>query len=466
MKRLLLPVVLGILGVQAMAQLRLPAVLCSNMVLQQNDSVMLWGWGYNLQNVQIHTSWNATTTSTRVSNQGHWKTKLKTPAAGGPYLLTISSGGVVLTLDNVMIGEVWLCSGQSNMEWNYYNNPKTVGAELTNARNPAIRFFQVPRTASAWPQDDVKGAWTVCDSNTLKQFSAVGYFFGKTLHQQLGVPIGLINASWGGTPTEVWTPAEEIYNNSMLKAAAEKLREVPWCPVTPGLLYNGMVHPISNYNIAGAIWYQGEGNTANAETYHLGFSTLLAQWRKAWKKIFPMYYVQIAPFAYGRPFEGAIVREQQQLAAALPKVGMVVVADLIDSLTDIHPGNKKDVGLRLANYALAKTYGKNVGAYQSPTLEGATLTGKTVTIVVAQAPQGLVQRGPSLTGFLICGADGIWLPASGTIKGNNIVLWNDAVPMPTHVRYCFSNTGVGNVFSAEGLPLAPFRTDNWPIVLQ
>ena len=449
---------------QSFAQLRLPAILNSGMVLQQNDSVLFWGWGYNLQNVFINASWNNKEITTTINNSGRWQIKLQTPNAGGPYTISIKSNGKENILNDVLIGEVWVCSGQSNMEWNYYNNPKTVQEDLPYCYNTQLRFFQIPRTASEGRQDDVKANWQYCDSNSLKEFSAVGYYFGKKLQQHLQVPIGLINASWGGTPTEVWTPSEEIYNNEMLKKSAEKLKEVPWCPITPGLLFNGMINPITKYNIAGAIWYQGEGNTANGETYFEGLSTMIKNWRLQWNKVFPFYFVQITPYQYGRAFEGAIVREQQlKVSEKVPNTGMISIPDLIDSVSDAHPGNKKNVGYRLANYAMAETYGHAVDAYRNPTYKSMRIQKNKIEIEVDFLLTFLTQKGDNLKGFLIAGEDKIWLPAEGIIKNNKIIVWNKNIAAPIAVRYCFDNATLGNVISAENLPLIPFRTDDWPI---
>jgi len=433
------------------------------MVLQQNDSVTFWGWGYNGEQVKVSGSWGNSVSTGTVSNIGKWNFKIKTPPAGGPYIIRISSGGAEILLNDVMIGEVWLCSGQSNMEWSYWNKANYIKEELPTCYNRNIRFFQIPRTASDFPQDDLKAEWKICDSNSLKPFSAVGYYFGKKLQQDLNVPIGLINSSWGGTPAETWTPAESISSNNDLKNAAAELKEVPWGPVRPGLLFNGMIYPITRYKIAGAIWYQGEANVGTNSTYSQLLTTMIDSWRKKWNKEFPFYYVQIAPFRYGNENVGALLQEQQTKTMSFPKTGMVVITDLIDSVTNIHPSNKRDVGLRLANWALAETYNTHVVAYKSPSFKKAEISKDKITLSFDNAPNGFLVKGKSLTGFYISGEKEEWLTAEAKIEKDKIIVWNKNLKQPAQVRYGFGNTIVGNVFSKEGLPLTPFRSDSWTV---
>jgi sialate O-acetylesterase len=455
--------ILWFVSVKSFAQLRLPSVISSGMVLQQNDSVTFWGWGYNGQQVGITGSWDNSTTTGVVSNIGKWSFKIKTPAAGGPYSVRINSGANEIILNDVMIGEVWLCSGQSNMEWSYYNGAKYIKEELPECYNRDIRLFQIPRAASDYPQDDLKAEWKVCDSNSLKSFSAVGYYFGKKLQHDLNVPVGLINSSWGGTPAETWTPTETIANNDVLKQAAAELKEVPWGPVRPGLNYNGMIAPITRYDIAGAIWYQGEANVGTNSTYSQLLIAMINSWRKKWNKEFPFYYVQIAPYKYGSKNAGALLMEQQTKTMSYPKTGMIVITDLIDSVSNIHPSNKRDPGNRLANWALAETYNRNPGPYKSPSFKKSETAKDKLTLSFDNAPNGLMAKDRVITGFYISGEKEEWLPAEAKIENDKIILWNKNLKQPVHARYGFSNTMIGNVFNKEGLPLCPFRTDNWPV---
>lgn len=441
------------------AQLRIPAILSSGMVIQQNDSVMLWGWDNPGTKVYVITSWDNKTDSTVVNNKANWKLKVKTPVAGGPFTITLNGSSKII-LNDVLAGEVWLCSGQSNMEMSYMNGLADVKAELPACYNPTIRFFNIPKTTANHPQDDVKANWTICDSITLKTFSAVGYFFGKKLNTELKIPIGLINASWGGTPAEVWTPEDVFKEDEELRLSLAKLQSFRWWPNHDGLCYNAMIDPITKFNIAGTIWYQGESNTLNNNTYHKLFTRMIRSWRDAWKKDFPFYFVQIAPFNYNFNNVGAMIQEAQRKAMDFPLTGMVVTTDLIDSVTNIHPSNKHDVGYRLANWALAETYGKKITGYKSPVYRSKTTNKNKITLSFDHALKGLTAKG-EITGFFISGVKEEWFPAEARIEKDKITVWSDKIPNPLHVRFGFGNTIIGNVFSKEGLPLCPFRTDNW-----
>jgi sialate O-acetylesterase len=447
----------------ASAQLRLPALVSSGMVLQQNDSVNLWGWAGPDDWVYVTTSWNNKKDSTRATNGAKWRLKIKTPKAGGPYVISIKSQGKTTTLNDVLIGEVWVGSGQSNMDWSYYHGLKDVRAELPTCYNKNIRFFHILKTTADYPQDDVKGSWEVCDSNTLKRFSAVAYFFGKRINQQLNVPIGLIHASWGGTPAETWVPDSYIAKNQALQAAANKLQTFKWWPSASGKAYNAMIAPLTNYTIAGALWYQGESNTGTNSTYHQLMITLIDAWRAEWKKDFYFNVVQIAPFAYGNHNIGALVQEAQWKLLSHPKTGVIVITDLVDDIKDIHPTNKHDVGLRLANWALGETYGVSGLAYKSPGFQSMQIEKGKVMLTIQNAPNALVANGNSIQGFYVSGEKEQWFPAEAKIVGNTITVWSKQVPVPAQVRFGFGNTIIGNVFSKEGLPLAPFRTDTWPV---
>ena len=443
------------------AQLRLPSIISSGMVLQQNDSVTLWGWGNPGEKIFVNTSWDEKTDSSVVNNRANWRIKIRTPDAGGPYKITLK-GIITHVLEDILIGEVWVCSGQSNMERNYFNNLKDIKDELPGCYNPNIRFFNIPKTTANHQQDDIKAQWTICDSNTLKSFSAVGYFFGKKLNKDLNIPVGLINASWSGTPAEVWTPEDVFRDDEELKLSSAKLQSFRWWPKHEGLCYNAMIDPVTKFTIAGAIWYQGESNIINNNTYHKLFTTMIRSWREAWKKDFPFYYVQIAPYKYGFNNVGALVREAQTKAMNFPNTGMVVVTDLIDSVTNIHPSNKHDVGYRLANWALAETYKQKGLAYRSPVYKSKTTNKNKIILSFENSFKGFVASG-AITGFYISGEKEQWFPAEAKIEKDKIIVWSNDVSAPLHVRFGFGNTIIGNVFSKEGLPLCPFRTDNWPV---
>jgi sialate O-acetylesterase len=447
----------------AFAQLRLPSLVSSGMVLQQNDSVKLWGWAGPDEVVYVTTGWDNRKDSTRANNGAKWSLKVKTPKAGGPYKIDIKTRGYTTTLNDVLIGEVWFCSGQSNMDWSYYHGLKDIRAELPTCYNKNIRFFHILKTTSDYPQDDVKGNWEICDSTTLKRFSAVGYFFGKRINQQLNVPVGLIHGSWGGTPAETWVPDSFITKDALLQEAANKLQTFKWWPSAAGKAYNAMVAPVTNFNIAGALWYQGEGNTGTNGTYYPLMVTLINSWRAAWKKDFYFNLVQIAPYTYGNHNVGALVQEAQTKLLSHPKTGVIVITDLVDNIKDIHPSNKHDVGLRLANWALGETYGVSGIAYKSPQFETMTVAKGKAALTFKNAPNGLISKDKLVSGFFVSGEKEQWFPAEAKIEGNKVTVWSKNVPAPAQVRFGFGNTVIGNVFSKEGLPVIPFRTDNWAV---
>jgi len=442
------------------ANIRLPAVLGNNMVLQQNTTVKLWGWAEPNEKVLVITSWNGKVDSTKGDADAKWQLTIQTPPAGGPYTITLN-GYNTITLQNILIGEVWVCSGQSNMEMNYHWGLPQMQADIPTSFNSNIRFFQVPKSTATNPQEIGEGAWAQCDSNTVKNFSAVAYYFGKKLNADLNIPIGLIHASWGGTPAEVWTPSEKITEDQTLKQAAEKLNRSNSWPIMPGYTFNAMIAPLTNFSIAGAIWYQGESNTGTADTYQQLLTTMIASWREKWHKEFPFYFVQLAPFNYGNNLIGAKLREAQLKTLSLSNTGMVVTTDLADDTADIHPRNKKDIGFRLANLALLKTYHQPVKFALSPLFKEMVVKNNKVSLSFDNAEDGLLYKGKTIIGFFVAGEDKIFHPAEAKISGQTIVVWSTHVPSPVAVRYAFSNTAVGNIFSKGRLPLSPFRTDDW-----
>src|SRR5476651_216356 len=359
----LLCVVIG--ASKSFAIIRVPPIVGSNMVLQQNSKATLWGWCDASENFVIISSWKTKPDTVNGPNSGKWKASISTPAAGGPYTITIKGRSNTIVLENVLIGEVWLCSGQSNME---SSNTQQIKDELPTCANNNIRFFMVAKTTSEYPQDYAEGKWVVCDQESLKKFSAVGYFFGKKLNKDLNAPVGLIESAWLGTPVELWESNDVIQSDPVMIEAATKIKAVTYRPNKPGLIYNAMIYPISNYSIAGTIWYQGEGNTPRAYAYEKMFTGMIGDWRKHNGNEFPFYYVQIAPYTYDNTYEAALLMEQQTRSLSYPKTGMVVITDLVDNIKSQHPNDKLDVGLRLANLALGDTYHQNipVATYKNP----------------------------------------------------------------------------------------------------
>lgn len=442
----------------------LPAILASHMVLQQQTEIKLWGWCEPTEEVKIRVSWDTATYAAKGNNRGEWIIQIKSPVAGGPYQISFSGWNNKVILDDVLIGEVWLCGGQSNMNYSAANGIKQAIEESPHATNPSIRFFFVDKIASDEIQNDCKGRWVVCTPETMLQFSAVGYFFGKELNQKLNQPIGLINASWGGTSAEVWAPASVVENDPLLKESKTKLwKSDEWWPNKPGVCYNGMIYPITNFTLAGTIWYQGESNSDAAFAYRKMFTSLIASWRAAWKNDFPFYYVQIAPSThYAEPNAGALLREAQTQCQDIPNTGMVVIHDLVDNIKENHHQNKRDVGLRLANYALAETYHQSGVVYKSPMYQSMNIDKSKITLTFSNAENGLVTRNGSPTGFFIAGENREFLPATVVkIRDNTVIISNDKIAHPVAVRFGFSNTAMPNLYNKDGLPVNTFRTDNW-----
>jgi len=445
----------------AAAEVRLPAIIGNHMVLQQNSEVKLWGWCDPGEKIKINSGWDTVTYNTIGNPDGKWLLSIKTPVSGGPYTLTINGNNKII-LEDVLIGEVWVCSGQSNMEMNYNWGIKQYASDAENATNKGIRFFHIPRLTARYPQDDTKGEWVVCNPEDMGKFSLAGYFFGQKLHQVLSVPVGLIEASWGGTPAEVWTPKEDIDSSPIIKKVADGLKTIPWGPIKSGASYNAMIYPVINFNIAGVIWYQGEANVDNASTYEPLFSTMINSWRKAWQKDFPFYFVQIAPFAgYGNNISGALLKEAQTKTLSTPNTGMIVIDDMVTDVNNIHPTDKKDVGYRLANLALSENYNKKDIVYKFPMYKKMQIEKGKIRISFINADNGFINKGDTIKGFYISGGDKIFMPAVAKINGNTIIVSNKKIKDPVSVRFDFTNSSIPELLSKEGLPVNLFRTDNW-----
>jgi sialate O-acetylesterase len=446
------------------ANVILPAIFSDRMVLQQNSEVTIWGWAKPLEQITVIGSWDRKAVHTTTDNHANWQVKLNTPAAGGPYTLIVM-GYNTIVLQDILIGAVWLCSGQSNMEWSANAGIDNAAQEIQNADYPAIRFFQVAHRSATTPQLDCEGQWTVSTPQTMSNFSAVAYFFGRELYTNLNIPIGLINSSWGGTPAEAWMTPEVVLQNEMFASAAAKYKEVAWCPMEPGLAYHAMIAPLIPFQIAGVIWYQGETNTLNPIEYRDLFPALIKSWRTQWGKDFPFYYVQIAPYNYGTHPIGALLRESQSKSMSIPNSGMVVTSD-IGNIDDIHPRNKLDVGKRLANWALSQTYGKKGIPFSGPLYRKMEIQGDRIRLFFDHAEQGLICKGEKLTHFRIAGKDKVFVEAEAEIDGNTIIVGANTVKAPVAVRFGWNNTAEPNLFNTEGLPASCFRTDDWKINLE
>ena len=441
----------------AAAVLRLPAVFGDNMVLQQGQPVPIWGWADKGEEVTVSV---AGQTRTAIAGEdGRWKIVLDKLDVGQPLTISIKgSSGNAITLKNVLVGEVWVCSGQSNMELRVADC-KDAQREIAAADYPKIRLFNVVKKPAAAPETDCVGDWKECSPATVPNFSAAAYYFGRQLHRDLGVPIGLIETAWGGTPAEFWTSRKTLEANPALRPLAGQGQS--------SQLYNGMIAPLIPYAIRGAIWYQGESNVSRAMQYHTLFPAMIANWRADWGQgDFPFGFVQIAPFRYQgqNPACAAELWEAQLLTLkSVPNTGMVVTTDIGD-VKDIHPKNKQEVGRRLALWALAKVHGRRL-VYSGPIYRSMSVEGGAIRLRFYHAAGGLAASdGKPLREFTIAGADGKFVPAAATIDGDTVVVRSDQVSQPVAVRYAWRDDATPNLANKEGLPASPFRTDVWEAV--
>ena len=452
-----------VLGYTAQAQISLASAFTDHMVLQQKMKAPIWGWGVPSEVIKIVSSWNVKDTVTvTVNSSGCWKTNIRTPQAGGPYRLKIC-GSSEIELKDILIGEVWLCSGQSNMEWSHLQAVFNKEQEIAAANHPNIRVFHVPRGNSKQLQNSCEANWEVFTPSSMKKVSAIGYYFARELMQKMDVPIGIISSAFGGSPAEPWVPKQFIMNHPLLSENIVK-DSIYWPEA--GVLYNQMIYPITPYALAGTIWYQGESNVGSkiSHSYGLLMSKLIDSWRGAFNNAaMPFYFVQIAPFKYDAISDSlavATLREQQELVASqIEHTGMVVINDLVDNISDVHPQNKLDVGLRLANMAMAKTYHLPIASYQSPTYKSVRFKEGKAYISFSNVVTDLEIRGKQAIGFMIAEAGGEFIPATAIIKDGKVIVQAQGIKKPVAVRYCFDNTTIGTIFTKEGLPITPFRTD-------
>ncbi|MDX2443662.1 MAG: sialate O-acetylesterase [Bacteroidales bacterium] len=464
----------------ASAEVRLPALVQSNMVLQQNTEVVFWGWAEPGEVIKIKVDWNKVKKKVITDEKGNWSTTLTTGSAGGPHEILIKGKGKKIILENVLFGEVWLCSGQSNMEftinrlggWDSDTFIKDK-EDFTNNDYSTIRLFTMARNTADLPQDTCSGAWQIATLDAVDDFSAVAFFYGRELTRKLNVPVGLINSSWGGTPAQAWTPSNAIETAENL-AFYHFDSDKEYRPQDkPGSLYNGMIHPLLRYKIKGAIWYQGESNRNDAVYYKDLFSEMIWSWRREFNLgIFPFYFVQIAPYQYNEPLAGALLREAQLQTLEVPATGMAVALD-IGNFSDIHPKNKQDIGKRLAFQALAQTYGYNSLEYSGPLFTRGRVEEipfleeiRGIRLSFDHVDSGLELRTSEETGFIIAGKDQVFHDAMASIEGNSIFVWSEKVVNPYAVRYAFSNTPNATLFNADGLPASSFRTDQFQILTE
>ena len=445
----------------ATAAVKPAAVFCDNMVLQCDAKVPVWGTADSGEQVTV--AFRDQEVST-VAKGGKWVVWLQPLKTGDPGELTITAG-YTITIENVLVGEVWVCSGQSNMQWSLAA-ADNAQEEIAAANYPNIRLFTVARHVAAEPVDDCRGRWSACTPESAKGFSAVGYFFGRHLNKELDIPIGLINSSWGGTIAEAWTSRPGLETDQDFKPILQR-RDAGFNPKNPNqasVLFNGMIRPLLPFAIRGAIWYQGESNRDRAEQYAKLFPAMITDWRKNWGQgDFPFLFVQLAPYRYGnQPTALAELWEAQQKTLSLPATGMAVTTD-IGNFRNIHPKNKQDVGKRLALWALAKTYGKEL-VCSGPLYESMSIEDDKIRVKFKHLGGGLVAKDGSLTEFTIAGEDQKFVEATAAIDGDTIVVHSDEVAKPVAVRFAWHETPSPNLFNKEGLPASPFRTDDFPMV--
>ncbi len=492
------------------AELRLPAIIGDHMVLQQMQANPIWGW--DTPGTKVSVAFAGESKSAQAGQDGRWTVKLgAAPANATPQTLTIS-GSEKREIQDVLVGEVWMCSGQSNMgftlsqDWNG-------DIEAAASKLPNLRLIKVPQVGTQELQDDFKGEWKASAPESAITFSAVGFLFGRYLHEILGVPVGLIDNAWGGSAAEAWVRRESLekdprfkllldntakretemqsekakadYETALTKwqEVASKARAenkpVPRAPLAPlswltgngraGNIFNGVLHPTLGYGIKGVVWYQGETNASHAYEYGELFPFLIEQWRKEWNQgDFPFYWVQLADFKPEQPEPGesewAELRESQTKTMKLPNTGQAVIVDLGEG-KDIHPKNKHDVAARLVRWALVKDYGMKV-PYRSPEFKNMEIAGNKVTVTFdcfgsILRPFDVLEA----VGFAVCGEDKVWHWAKGRVFGTDKVqVWNDKVAAPIAVRYAWADNPVCNLASREGLPVTPFRTDDFEMI--
>jgi sialate O-acetylesterase len=461
--------------VSVRADVRLPALFSDKMVLQRGIRLPVWGWADDGEEVTVQ--FRGETAKTKAKN-GKWMVKLSRQKAGGPDTLVVQ-GKNKIVINDVLVGEVWICSGQSNMEWPLSQSFESA-PDIAASANANLRLFLVPKTKAESPRDDVKASWNNSSPESVPGFSAVAYYFGRDLQKALGVPVGLIETCWGGSPAEVWMSQQvlaanpdykrdilDAYQQAAAKAdsATPKGQRPGWRPTE---LYNGMIAPLIPYGIKGAIWYQGESNAGKAYQYRTLFADMIRNWRRDWNEgDFTFLAVQLAPFKpiKDQPAESdwAELREAQNLATkVLPKVGVAVITDVGDE-KDIHPKKKAPVGARLAIAARGIAYGEKI-EYSGPTYRSMKAKGDKAIISFDHVDGGLVAHDGDLKGFAICGVDKKFVWAKAQIEGNKVVVSSPDVAKPVAVRFGWADYPVVNLWNNQGLPASPFRTDDFPMI--
>jgi sialate O-acetylesterase len=445
------------------AQTNVASFFSDGMILQQQKSINIWGIDSAGTKIHVVSSWGETSQTTTSTN-GKWKLQLSTPVAGGPHSITIKGSSTII-INDVLIGEVWICSGQSNMQL-----PLKGGLDgnfieggldaIVNSKNDRIRFFTVKQNTSLKPLDNVNGRWEKANPSTSGSFSAVGYFFAHQIEKVLEVPVGIIVTAWGASSAEAWTDSSTL--NDLGLGSAEKMAKMK--QQTPSVLYNAMIHPLIGYGIKGVLWYQGEANRPNANEYEKIVNAMVTSWREQWNiGDFPFYYAQIAPFNYGKNNSAFLREAQLKSSQSLQNAEMVVTLDVGDC-TQIHPSKKREVGKRLSYVALAKNYGISGYDFKSPTLTNYFIEEQEIILTFSNRVHLNKNVDPS-ENFEIAGTDMLFYPANAVMtshyhKDQKIRVFSEKVPHPKAVRYGFKNCVLPTLFGRNGLPVSSFRTDN------
>ena len=465
--RLFPVILLAFAGTVARAEVKLPKVFGDNMVLQQQADCNFWGTADAGKLVKVRTSWDGHLYKVEADTHGHWRLKVKTPAAGGPYEMVFSDGKET-RLKNILIGEVWICSGQSNMEMPMkgFKAQPVDGAveELMSGGDTDLRLFTVKRAARLMPAEDVNGSWAAADAATIRDFSATAYYFGKALRRSLKVPVGLIVTAWGGSACEAWIAPGQLKafpSVTLPQSQGDVDKTKQRCPTA---LYNGMLRPLVGYTMRGVLWYQGEDNVNRHANYADLMKAMVEGWRAEWQEgAFPFYYCQIAPYDYSLinwPYNSALLREQQQKAERLiPNARMAVLLDA-GLEYGIHPRKKREAGKRLALLALADTYGVK-GLPDFAVYSGVEFRGDTAVVAFERSKEWVYfNGGPKSDNFEVAGEDRVFHKATVWTERNRVYVKSDEVRHPVAVRYAFKNWVVGDLFH-DGLPVSSFRSDDW-----
>ncbi len=454
------------------AEIKLPAIFSDGMVMQQKITANIWGKASAKAQVILTSSWDKKKQTTTADDQGNWKIAFKTPTAGGPFTLTISDGKPFV-LKDILMGEVWLCSGQSNMEMpmkGFKNQPvEGSNMDILKSTNTNLRLFTVKRNSTIESQTDVSGQWQEAAPLSVRDFSATAYYFGRLLQETLHVPVGLVSSSWGGSCIEAWMTEDMLHAFPSVKIpkTEKDIKEKNRTPIT---LYQAMIHPLVGLTLKGVIWYQGETNYDHANTYADMFTTMINGWRKNWGQsdTIPFYYCQIAPFDYSiitekgkEVINSAYLREAQgKVEQHVPATGMAVLLDA-GLEKGIHPIKKQLAGERLALLALTKSYKIQGVAGESPYYKGIEIQGDTVMVSFERANMWIAAKNFESKLFTVAGADKVFHPAKAWIVRSKMYVKSEAVAKPVAVRYGFENYVEGDLYSNEGLPVSSFRSDNW-----